>query len=791
MKTLILNLLLVLCTNLMAQNNSQPLAASFTQKLLDTAVNGTSTPLLGSAIDVEGDWLAIGDPADSGRGAVHLFHFNHASQNWQYQSKIVPQDIRANDGFGTAVSLFNQSLLIGAENAPRAYLYEYSTTSETWLHSNSIIPALNDFNPQLVSFGTTVKLFGNKAFISYEPRGLFPVITPAHYAYYEYETAQQQWSYGGMVPSQNNSSHLGRAIALSADYLFIGQPSHRLQEIDSRPGNVVVYQYDQTNQLWQEHQTILAPVPQDGAQFGNDLSVSGNRLLISSDKENSAQENTGAVYTYTFNDDNQEWVYQQKITAIGALGNDFFGHDISLSGNIATISNQHNQAYVYVYSSANNTWLQTDTLVPSSPDPNSRSNRLITTQETIFLSTFYGTSPSSIHVFERASLSNWPQSATLSVGPGLYNTRLGSKTALNDHYAITVSTQNYTFNDTIDIAHIFKKTANSNTWTLDSKLQPPFSLHNVQYTSAVSTTEDWLATGIAPQAQQENMPGFVLIYQHDKQTDNWQQVAELTAPDNVENVSDSFGFSVDITDDRMVIGALNGHGQQQRSGAVYVYELNNTTENWDFIDKLVADNTDHSNSFGYQLAQYGSTIAVSTLSDTFYIFDKINGQWNGQAISTTDDISSIAITENHLFATGYKKIHIYSKDSINQQWLPSQTLPAPNTSDNDFGTSIKVTNDLLLVGSPYDYGCSNDDQPQSLVYLYRFNQNLQLWTLTQNIIKNEQTDCSRFGASIDINNQTIIIGAPGDDQTGNNSGAAYIYQLENDVIFANAFEAAN
>lgn len=147
----------------------------------------------------------------------------------------------------------------------------------------------------------------------------------------------------------------GHAIALSDIWLFISAPNHGWNADGSGPeipGAGAVWVYRRYGNTWNFHQKIVPTginARQANDAFGHALALSGDRVAISAPRHaylangTGAVTNAGAVFTYTLTND--EWVFEQKITAFGANGrmpNDQFGSSLALRGNVLVVgaSNQ-------------------------------------------------------------------------------------------------------------------------------------------------------------------------------------------------------------------------------------------------------------------------------------------------------------------------------------------------------------------------------------------------------------------------------------------------------------------
>jgi hypothetical protein len=127
---------------------------------------------------------------------------------------------------------------------------------------------------------------------------------------------------------------------------------------------------------------------------------------------------------------------------------------------------------------------------------------------------------------------------------------------------------------------------------------------------------------------------------------NWEETFKLTSP-NPEPLG-YFGFSTAIDGDFIVVGAYNededaGGGMVfGNAGAVYVYQLQPNGD-WQMMQRLVSDDPDDGDLFGYSVALSGDYLLVGAWSEdhdangnntmnnagSAFVFERQpNGTWN-------------------------------------------------------------------------------------------------------------------------------------------------------------------
>ncbi len=261
----------------------------------------------------------------------------------------------------------------------------------------------------------------------------------------------------------------------------------------------------------------------------------------------------------------------------------------------------------------------------------------------------------------------------------------------------------------------------------------------------------------------------------------------LVHPTDTANES-KFGNSVAINNTYTAIGApytiVSG---QSRQGQVYVYE--NSTGN--LVYTLSIPGGGAQKTFGYSLDMDETHLAIGCSSryegaNQVFLVDLSNGSFawtsNGSSLSAERHGCAVAITDSYVFAGHYKgsqsENRVYVLNRSNGGLL--RTITAPNGSDNTngFGDDGHVAgNDTyLVVGSPGEGSGANNDPGMIRIY-DPSNGNLLRSVSNPNRIGGTAED--KFGDSVDISGDDIVVGASGDGPTeGSNHGSAYIVEAD-------------
>jgi hypothetical protein len=104
-------------------------------------------------------------------------------------------------------------------------------------------------------------------------------------------------------------------------------------------------------------------------------------------------------------------------------------------------------------------------------------------------------------------------------------------------------------------------------------------------------------------------------------------------------------------------------------------------------------------------------------------------------------------------------------------WTQQQKLLAADAALGDyFGFSVALSGDTALIGAPYD-----DDNGLNSGSAYVFIRTGSTWTQQAKLFASAGAHGDNFGWSVSLDVDTAIIGAPKNDDNGDDSGAVYVF----------------
>ena len=224
--------------------------------------------------------------------------------------------------------------------------------------------------------------------------------------------------------------------------------------------------------------------------------------------------------------------------------------------------------------------------------------------------------------------------------------------------------------------------------------------------------------------------GSASIYQYT--ASGWVLMQKIT--DQLGAPGDFFGNSVSISGDYAVVGApLDDVGGLSDVGTATVFKFNGTS--WVSMQTLTGSTT--GDRFGTSVSQSGNYV--------------ICGAPNWDVSGHTDQGAAVL----YQYPGGF-----------NWVLVGVLTDPAGAAGDN-FGTSVSMSGNFAIVGSPNDDVGASTDPGSATIYQYNGSQ----WIWTQTLSPSSAGD--NFGYSVSLSGSYALIGAP---KGSSGQGYAVIYQ---------------
>jgi len=246
---------------------------------------------------------------------------------------------------------------------------------------------------------------------------------------------------------------------------------------------------------------------------------------------------------------------------------------------------------------------------------------------------------------------------------------------------------------------------------------------------------------------------------------------------------DKFGFAVSVHSGRALVGAYEDDDNGAYSGSAYIFDATTGVQQF----KLMPLDGNYGLRFGRSVS-LSSTLAVGGAhwaadngahSGAVYIFsastgvkirkllpaDGAAGDQFGNSVSISDDV--VLVGANWDDDNGHQSGSAYLFGaSTGLEHL--KLLPLDGAIGDDFGCSVSISGDLALVGAYLD---DDDGASSGSAYIFNAVTGQQLHKLTAP----DGATGDHFGFAVSISGGLALVGSPQDDDGNGNAGSAYLF----------------
>ena len=212
-----------------------------------------------------------------------------------------------------------------------------------------------------------------------------------------------------------------------------------------------------------------------------------------------------------------------------------------------------------------------------------------------------------------------------------------------------------------------------------------------------------------------------------------QELAKLLPDYDAEG--DNFGYSVAISGTTAIVGAHYDDDNGLSSGSAYLFDITTGLQ----VAKLLANDGAEGDRLGESVAISGDTAIVGALTDS-----NDNGDYSGSA---------------------------YLFDTTTGRQI-AKLLPGDGAQNDSFGTSVAISAETAIVGAlnHADNGCMSGS-----AYFFDISDPKNPFQIAK-LLPDDGAASDHFGISVAISDATAIVGASGNDDNGGSSGSAYLFE---------------
>ncbi|KPA12838.1 PKD domain-containing protein [Candidatus Magnetomorum sp. HK-1] len=750
-----------------------------------TAKDGATGDILGYCVQLSSQYAIISAHSDDDNalnsGSAYIYKL--LGSNWVQMKKLAASDAGASDTFGYFVSISDDYAAIGAvsddnpdTDSGSVYVYELSQkpkistindhhVSTSTLMSSDPIPFTlicgNICNITVSVMSSNIILVDNSnIIISGSANNIFNTTTSAN------------------IPlnlTMNVTSNLGQ----------YGRTTITTMVTDP---NGLTHSQSFIYEIMPSEQKITASDGGEDDRFGTDISISDNYAIVGAYYDDDKATNSGAAYIYKY--DQTGWTESVKLSATDAGASDYFGHAVSISGDVALIGayadddKGSDAGAAYIFNRQGEQWIQTNKLL--APDGAASDNF----GYAVFISGDYAiigsykddysyTDQGSAYIYKRNG-TTWIKEDWIYASDRAASDQFGCAVSLSGDYAIIGARYDDDSFSGSGSAYIFFRDGNN--WNQQAKLNANDPETNAYFGESVSISGDYAIVGAYSDDHQQTDTGSAYIFK--RNGTSWSQTAKLTPTDGSK--SDIFGYKVAISGDYVVVSSKNDDDQCANSGSAYLYQRNG--ESWNFLYKITANDPEPEDYFARSVSIHKNNIAIGAFynddngsnSGSAYIFSLATKptfvEINDQTIDFSTSSHAIPLT---IFNTDGRNITITALSS-DEAIISNNNINIASSGSNTFVSSTSSGNQLYL---DIELTPTQKNNTNTTIILTITNADgltstrnftLSFMSPEEKIISDDAAASDNFGNDISIYQDFAIIGARYDDDNGSSSGSAYI-----------------
>jgi hypothetical protein len=562
------------------------------------------------------------------------------------------------------------------------------------------------------------------------------------------------WTLEAILKASDSTSGLkfGTDVAVDGDVAVVAAPG-------GEGSSVLIYTFSRIETTWNQVDKFSQPTP-----AGTHISLSGNSLAMAD----------GTVYVRFGNG----WI-QQALLQPDAGNGENLGMAVAIAGDRIVVGSTRleyhmpSHYYAYVFQRTGSSWAREGKI-----DLGLHSY-FYTSFLTLALSgdTIIAGTDTAVSAFVRTG-GEWIFEGPLDP----LGTTSGFGTALAvDGNRAAVSATGDTVLGHSGAGSIYVFTRSGGQWSRTMRLYDPdtgdfyFALG-----SSIALQGDVVASGSPKATTEAGASGKASVF--DISGGAGLPAANLTAGNS--HSGEQFGSSVSRSGNTLLIGAFGAASDSVWvTGAAYVLELVNGA--WQEVSRLMPT-TGRTQGFGGAVALDGDTAAVGASGDdqvgATYIYVRESGGWSQQARLTGGSAllsyfgRSVAL-EGDLVAVGGTEgyalpgvVHVFERSGT--VWNPLSVIqPADSADSDEFGFSVSLSGDTLVVGAPG--AAIGIEQNAGAAYVFR--RAGALWIQEAKLLEPQAITGHRFGGSVAIAGDTVVVGAASSGPSSTLRGGAYVF----------------
>jgi len=705
-----------------------------------TASDSSDLLQLGVSAAISGDTAVLGtphadNPSASSSGAAYVFV--RSGSTWTEQARITAADTSHLHEFGISVDVGGDTIVVGATGddsggVSAGATYVFVRSGSSWTQEAKIVASDASRGDR---FGSSVSISGDSVLIGAHSDDDHGFSSGSAYVFVRSGGA---WHEQAKLTASDSARDdlFGGSVSVSGDTAVVGA------EGDDEDGNASgsAYVFVRFGEIWNEQARLGASDAASDAVFGSSVSIEDDTILIGASGAEVGGMDSGAAYV--FERSGTTWTEQLMLTGSAATFSGQLGFSVALSGRTAVVGAPHidddrqRAGTAYVFEGSGSAWTEEARLVGLGVPAKAHFGASVSISNNTAVvgssgDSQHGAFSGAAYVYLR-SHDSWSLHTKLAASDASDGAHFGATVSVSADTIVVGAPGDDDFGESSGAAYVFVRSGAG--WAQEQKLVSDVPFAGDSFGGSVSISGDTVAVGRDYWAASHG-PGSVLVFV--RSGSRWSQQTSLFAWQTPDS---RFGSAVALDGHTLVVGNPGDSDVGPDSGSVYFFTRSGAT--WSPQSKVIASDARPSALFGFSVAILGDTTVVGAPGD---LPDGI-GSYSGSA---------------------YVLVH-----GDNEWTEDSKLTPSDGADDDEFGGSVAVDGDTVVVGAPHSL-----TNPAGTGSAYVFERLGTGWSETFKLLVSDAALGDRLGFSVSASSSVIFLAAPDKDrQIGTPmAGAVYIF----------------
>ena len=339
-------------------------------------------------------------------------------------------------------------------------------------------------------------------------------------------------------------------------------------------------------------------------------------------------------------------------------------------------------------------------------------------------------------VFERDTLAQWPVALDLT-GSTSFAVQFGFAVDIEGDRLVISEPRAQSGRQFV---YVYERAAGA--WSLRAQVSPASWASFDRFGESVAISGERIAVG----APFVNLPagpdaGRAYVFRTTSPGDLTSWVEEAVLEAQFPQAGARFGNAVDLENETLVVGAPLDDSSAVDSGSVYVFADPGSTGAWSQVAKLFAPSADQGEALGASVALDGSRFLAGATGRTS------TGGSNSGAVFVAETVLGF--------------------------WTLTDVIDGAQANES-FGAAVALDGNRALVGAPAHTGVAPESGVARLFELMPGGGHTELASFVGCDTRGFQS----FGASLALDGDRCLVGAPRQDDLFTDSGAAYVFAIQ-------------